>query len=130
MKIRRKGRGLHASRTTVLVFYGAAACLLPLSGWLLSHKYQFAGVLMAVAGIIAAKAAWGNSINAIVLSPDHLEFGSLLRRQSVPKAQIENVKWEKGCGVSLLLKDQTWKRIPDLGNAQSVANAIRAWLKR
>jgi hypothetical protein len=130
MKVRRKGPVIQAARKTILLFYVAAACLLPLGGWLLSHGKPIPGAIFVLAGIFAAKAAWENSIGAIVLKPDQLEFGSLLRRESIAKAQIEKVTWEKGCGVFVFLKDQTSKKVPDLGNAQSVANAIRAWLKR
>jgi hypothetical protein len=130
MKVRRKGAAIYASRKFVAFLYFAAACLLPLGGWLAAHKYPVAGVLFALAGIIAAKGAWANSIAVVALNPSHLEFGSLLRRESIPKEQIERVTWEKGVGVLLHLKDSTLKRIPDLGNSQSVTNAIRAWLNR
>ena len=66
----------------------------------------------------------------IVLLSDRIEFGGPFGRTSIAKTEIESVIWEAGCGVSLRMKSQSWRRIPDLGRAQGVCNSIRAWLKR
>jgi hypothetical protein len=69
----------------------------------------------------------------ILLAPDRLHLVSISSFQSrtIPRVEIERVVWEKGCGVSLVLRDGKGVRLPSVGrNAQGLANTIRAWLKR
>jgi hypothetical protein len=83
-----------------------------------------------ILGALNIVAAVQHSMTQIILLPDRLEFGGIVGRTSIRKEEIESVTWEAGCGVSLRMKTQLWRRLPDLGRAQGVCNSIRAWLKR
>lgn len=85
--------------------------------------------LIMVFGALVIAAAVEHFLIRIVLLPDKLEYG-VFRRTSILKQDIESVTWEAGCGVSLRMKSQSWRRIPDLGRAQGVCNSIRAWLRK
>lgn len=52
--------------------------------------------------------------------------------QRVPRAHIEKVTWEKGCGVAVWTKEKKWVKIPEIFgyNSQSMTNTIRAWVKK
>jgi len=72
-------------------------------------------------------------LTRIVLGPDSLRLVSAteFKSRTIPRAEIDTVTWEKGCGVSLILRDGTGVRLPGVGrNAQGLTNTIRAWLKR
>ncbi len=57
-------------------------------------------------------------------------LGKLRFPNEIPKSEITKVTWEAGCGVSLLLSDGKWVKVPDLGhNSQGLTNSIRSWLK-
>ena len=52
------------------------------------------------------------------------------RRTRIPRADIDRVTWEAGAGVSVRLSSGSWVKLPDVGNSQARANALRGWLKR
>ena len=80
--------------------------------------------ILGAAGIVESFSAY------IVLEDEAIEFRETLRKTAIPRQDIERVTWEAGCGVSLLLRDGTWVKVPDLGqNAQGMTNSIRLWLK-
>lgn len=66
----------------------------------------------------------------VSLFSDSLTITSNLRRRTYPRQTLESVTWAWGCGVSVRLQNGRWVQLPDVGNAQSVTNSIRAWLKR
>jgi len=66
----------------------------------------------------------------IQLGDSEIRFRESFRTTEIRKSDIVKVTWEAGCGVSLLLKDDTWAKVPDLGhNSQGLTNSIRSWLK-
>ena len=76
------------------------------------------------AGIIESFTAY------IALEDTEVRFRQTLRSTAIPRSAIRRVTWEGGSGVSLLLDDGTWVKLPDLGqNSQGLTNSIRAWLK-
>jgi hypothetical protein len=102
-----------------------------IGAWRLQKSAGFSVAhLLLILGALSIIAAVQHSMTRVILLPDRLEFGGLFGRTSIPKEEIESVTWEAGCGVSLRMKTQTWRRVPDLGRAQGVCNSIRAWLKR
>lgn len=69
----------------------------------------------------------------IELRSDSIKVVSIsqFKSQVIPRSQVESVTWEKGCGTSLKLVDGTWVKLSGVtGNAQGLANTIRAWIKR
>ena len=69
----------------------------------------------------------------IVLGKDNIRIVSVsdFKSRTIPRAEINNVTWAKGCGASLLLRDGKGVRLPSVGrNAQGLTNTIRAWLNR
>lgn len=91
--------------------------------------------LLVVCGfaVIGAIAVIDIFSRRIVLQNDGMTVYSLsdFTSQSIPRAEIESVTWEKGCGTSLKFHNGKGIRLPNVGmNAQGLANTIRAWLKR
>lgn len=79
---------------------------------------------MMVAGVIAV------FTDGIDLHKNELRIKHNFRRSSIRRANIDNVTWGKGVGVSLKLKDGSSLILPDIGlNSQSVCNSVRAWVK-
>jgi len=110
------------------------ACLAGFSGWasfwLWSHQglgwltYFFgAFTLLALAALVESRLA------CIVLQGDWLSYQTGFRQHRLLRSEIQQVRWEKGCGVALLCTDGLWRKLPELVNSQLLANAIRAWLK-
>jgi hypothetical protein len=100
-------------------------------GWRMQEPGRFSlPHLVMVFGILVTAAAVEHFLSGIRLYPDRLEYGNPFWKKSIRKEEIESVTWEAGCGVSLRMKSQTWRKIPDLGRAQGVCHSIRAWLKK
>ncbi len=79
--------------------------------------------ILGVAGIVESFSGY------IRLEDTEIRFRETFRITAIPKKDIMRVTWESGCGVSLLLSDGTWVKIPDLGhNSQGLTNSIRSWL--
>ncbi len=79
--------------------------------------------LLGVAGVVESFSMY------IFLDETEIRFRETFRKTAIPKSDIVRVTWEAGCGVSLLLSDGTWARVPDLGhNSQGLTNSIRSWL--
>jgi hypothetical protein len=69
----------------------------------------------------------------IVLSPDSIRIVSLsdFQFRAIPRSEIEDVTWAKGCGASLILREGKGVRLPNVGrDPQGLTNTIRAWLKK
>jgi hypothetical protein len=65
----------------------------------------------------------------IELREDEIRVVELFGHKSYPRSEVVAAKWEKGCPVSLRLRDDSWARLPDMGHPSTkVAGAIRAWL--
>jgi len=65
----------------------------------------------------------------IELLADEIRVGELVGHKSYHRSVVASASWEKGCPVSLQLRDGTWANLPDTGHPNSkVAGAIRAWL--
>jgi hypothetical protein len=100
-------------------------------GWRMKEVGRFSlPHLVMLFGILVTAAAVEHFFSGIHLFPDRLEYGNPFWKKSIRKEEIESVTWEAGCGVSLRMKSQTWRKIPDLGRAQGVCNSIRSWLKK
>lgn len=80
--------------------------------------------LLGVAGTVQSFTMY------VTLEDGEIRFRESFRTTVIPKSDIVRVTWEAGCGVSLLLGDGTWARVPDLGhNSQGLTNSIRSWLR-
>ncbi len=80
--------------------------------------------VFCVAGVIESFSSY------VRLEDTEIRFRESFGETTVPKKDIVRVTWEAGCGVSLLLCDGTWVKVPDLGhNSQGLTNSIRSWLK-
>ena len=67
----------------------------------------------------------------IELHSDRIKIVSDFKTRTIPRAEVAGVTWEKGCGTSLKLCDDKWVKLPGVsGNAQGLANTIRAWINR
>src|SRR6185436_10094417 len=63
----------------------------------------------------------------IILGGDSIRIFSISNFQSrtIPRAEVDNVSWEKGGGASIKLRDGKWVRLPSVGrDAQGLANTI------
>jgi len=80
--------------------------------------------ILGVAGIVESFTSY------IRLEDTEIRFRETFGTTAIPKKDIMRVTWEAGCGVSLLLGDGRWVKVPDLGhNSQGLTNSIRSWLK-
>jgi hypothetical protein len=82
--------------------------------------------------ILAVVALLESLRSHILLTKDNLEYTRLFKTYKLPRSLIQKVIWEKGCGVSVQTMEGKWVALPNLmgRNSQSLANSIRAWLKR
>lgn len=126
-----KAQVLRPSKTIAVVLFVIGGVLAAAGGWQMrkSEGLSAAHAIM-IFGALNIAGAIQQLLARIVLLSDRIEFGGPFGRTSIAKTEIESVIWEAGCGVSLRMKSQSWRRIPDLGRAQGVCNSIRAWLKR
>ena len=126
-----QAKTLRPSKVGAIILFAIGVILGGIGGWRLLKSPSFSVArLLLILGALSIVAAVQHSMTRIILLPDRLEFGGFVGRTSIRKEEIESVTWEAGCGVSLRMKTQTWRRIPDLGRAQGVCNSIRAWLRR
>ncbi len=66
----------------------------------------------------------------ISLMPEGIEIYSGFRRRFLPRAEILDLTWEGGSGVTLKLADGRWLKLPETGhNSQALTNRLRAWLQ-
>lgn len=80
--------------------------------------------ILGLAGVVESFSMY------ILLEERQIRFRETFRKTVIPKTDIVRVTWEAGCGVSLLLRDGTWAKVPDLGqNSQGLTNSIRSWLR-
>ncbi len=85
----------------------------------------------ALLSVVGALGILELAVSRIVLRNDILETRDLFRRRQYPASAIRSVTWEGGSGVSVELVQGGWAKLPELGyNSQSLANTLRAWLKR
>jgi hypothetical protein len=112
----------------------AGAAIAFVAGTVLTWRQSGWGVVsfgFAAMSVVAFCAIVQTATTRIVLSERAIEFGSLLRRRCCAAADIASVTWESGSGVALKRADGGWIKPPEMGyNAQSLANTLRAWLKR
>ena len=69
----------------------------------------------------------------IALGSDSIHVFSIsdFQAQTIPRAEIDSVTWEKDGGASLILRGGKAVGLPSVGrNVQGLTNTIRAWLKR
>jgi hypothetical protein len=86
--------------------------------------YAFAGLVL-LCSVALVQVFRGR----IELRAEEIRVVELVGHKSYARPQIVAAQWEKGCPVSLKLRDGSWARLPDTGHANSqVAGAIRAWL--
>lgn len=79
--------------------------------------------ILGIAGIVESFSMY------IRLDETEIRFREIFGNTAIPRSDIVRVTWEAGCGVSLLLSDGSWAKVPDLGhNSQGLTNSIRAWL--
>lgn len=111
--------------TAATLFVAGAVSSYHHSGWTWT-SLGFAGLaVLGIAGVTEVAST------RIVLTQDLLEAGSVWSRRRYPVAGITSVTWEGGVGVSVKLSSGGWAKLPELGyNSQSLANTLRAWLKR
>ena len=126
-----KAQVLRPAKTIAVALFVFGSVLAAVGGWQMrkSEGLSVAHAIMLF-GALNIAGAIQHLLARIVLLSDRIEFGGPFGRTSIAKTEIESVTWEAGCGVSLRMKSQSWRRIPDLGRAQGVCNSIRAWLKR
>lgn len=112
----------------LLLFVGVAALTVSyiykneIEIWVVIFFFIF-GVMNLVACLISI-------ISFLKLGMTSLSYRENFKVIEINKESIEKVKWEKGCGVSILLKDGTWMQLPTMTvNTQGLANSINAWLK-
>jgi len=118
-----------SSWSVVLGTLGVALALVMIAFAIIAPLWQrLLFVAFALAAVVGAlEMAW----RRIELTEDGLLFVINFRQRFVPRADIDSVTWEKGAGVSLKLVNGQWLRLPDVGHgSQSLANSIRAWLRR
>jgi len=110
------------------VITGAAAV-----GFVLAFRQQGLSLVAVGLAVFAALAGIGlleAILTCVELGGDSLTFVTQFRRRRIPRADIDSVTWESGCGVSIKLVTGAWVTLPDTGNSQARTNSIRAWLKR
>jgi hypothetical protein len=114
------------SALTTLAFLGGAWAhhvAFP-ANWLVSSALALCGAI----GLLGFAEAL---LTRIVLERDVLVFRTLRNTRRFDRDQIVQVRWEKGCGISIRLTDQTWVEVPNLGYSNpALANEIRRWLRR
>ena len=67
-------------------------------------------------------------VSRIVLDQESLQVIELLSRRRYARAEIVEVKFEKGAGIALKMASNAWVKLPGLANVHH--NTIRAWVKR
>jgi hypothetical protein len=126
-----KGKTLTPSRGTGYFLLCGAVIFIAIGVWRRHHgDNTWAASIFFLLGSLNVIAAVQHLGSSIRLLPDRLDYGSFGARRTIEKERIDSVTWQKGCGVSLKMKDSSWIRIPDLGRAPGVCNSIRSWLKR
>lgn len=67
-------------------------------------------------------------VSRIVLDEESLHVIELLSRRRYARAEILEVKFEKGAGIALKMANHAWVKLPAMANVHH--NTIRAWVKR
>jgi hypothetical protein len=121
-------------RPTWLVIVLAATSAASIAGFVRFYIGQGVTTRTAAFGVVSAVLCAGvldARLVRVVLRDDILEVVSLRARRSYRRAEIKSVRWQWGAGVALELTAGGWARLPEVGrDAQSLANSLRAWLKR
>jgi len=105
--------GAGAAAVVWVYFYGTGRAWLPI-----------AALLMLTA------AAMESATTCVTLGRRTIVILQNFRRTEILREDIDSVTWAAGTGVSLKLKSGAWVKLPDVGNSQSRANSIRAWIRR
>lgn len=109
---------------------GFAALTLALGVYLRESSEIWVTAFLFIFSAVSFVGTAESLISRLVLGDDRLTIHGLLSKREIEKSEIESVRWERGCGAHLKLQDGRSENIPDFGNAQSVTNSIRAWLKK
>ena len=118
-------------RVLCVVIYVAAVVMLSLHlpfGISDSHRVWIVPIFVVFGALWLADVF----LSRIILQSDGVRIVSIsdFQRQTVPRAEIDSVTWERR-GAALKLRDGKWVRLPNVGqNPQGLANTIRAWLKK
>lgn len=130
MKINKKGNELSATSKTNTIMLMASIGLLFFGLGVYFFGSKVIGGVITFVSTSLAMGVLSQSFTKIIMHPDRLEVKTLFESKIFQKESMHKATWEGGVGVSIQLKDNTWVKIPDLGNSQSVCNSVRAWLKR
>lgn len=135
MKIQRTDNTLRATTKTNLIYFGIALGVIMIAALLFfmgfSPKIRM-GVApgLALVGLWLVWSAFRQARDRIEMHDDSLTIRSRKGIQSVSKSNIDSITKRKGTGVVIQLVGGGEVIVPDLGNAQSVSNVLRAWLKK
>ena len=119
----------HLAAKTVGYWELLGGCVAAYGFYLSSHGRPVLGFDIIAIGLIIAGVAWSHRMHAVRLRRGRIEYGSLLRRRVVESRMVDSVVCHSVEGVVLRLKDGSTRRIPSLGNARTVAQAVEAWIK-
>lgn len=67
-------------------------------------------------------------VSLISLGDIEIRIRTNFRTQIIPRGDIESVSAEKGCPITLLLKDGGRIELPDLA-VRGVGNSVTAWIR-
>lgn len=65
----------------------------------------------------------------VELHEDRIVIVTNFRKRILQREEVNSVTWAAGSGVTIMLAGGQSLQLPDVGNSQSRANSIRAWLK-
>lgn len=130
MKIKKEANTLSASQQTNMIMSSVALLFILFSLAVYLYSNKVLGAVMLGTTLLFSIKVVNQMFTKIKLYTDRIEIDTPFEKRVFQKKSIQKSSWESGGGVYLLLTDNRKITIPDLGNAQSVCNAVRAWLKR
>jgi hypothetical protein len=81
----------------------------------------------ALLGILGFADSFATSV---ALSDSELIVRTNFRRQAIPRTSIVEATWARGAPAMVRLTDGRWLSLPSVGGGnQSIAMALRAWIK-
>jgi hypothetical protein len=108
-----------------------AGMIISFGGTWLAYRQGGFGLWFWVSAAISAFFLAGLAdalVSRIILDEKSLHVIELLSRRNYSRADIVEVKFEKGAGIALKMVNNTWAKLPDLAKVHH--NTIRAWVKR
>ena len=97
-------------------------------------QYQFAGLDWISASLILFSAFGVLGLvetltTRLELTDSELLVSRWFRQKSIARARVVKVTWAAGVNVSIRLDDDSWVKLPEVGNgSQALCNSIRAWI--